>query len=240
MQDSAGTEGVHGDHDHGDGDGDNSDEAHAGRRDGDDSCGPRPGCWTPDLGGRPAMSFKVSPGCDGCGACKTACPRGAIQLSDDPRVPYEVTSLNCNDCGKCAIVCRQRALAPDPDWAQCWGRGCPLASTRYEGWSCAEGRRRCLECGNSMWREPDSDDWVCSRCGLGAKVMCPKARKAAADAAAAAPATAPDRSPVEAAGPVPVPVGLVAVAAEGATCAHCADARTPIDAALRVAAPVGD
>jgi hypothetical protein len=77
--------------------------------------------------------------------------------------------------------------------------------------------------------------------------MCPKARKAAADAAAAsteAPATEPVRLPVGAPGPVPVPVALVPVTSAGPSCADCADlsnpVRTPIDAALRVAAPVGD
>lgn len=125
------------------------------------------------------MSFRVGQTCDGCGMCKLACPRGAIHLSGViGGIPYVVTPLDCNDCGKCAIVCRRDALAPDPEWAECWGRGCPLTTRRYEGWSCAEGRRRCTECGNSMWKEPDGDGWICMRCDLGAKVMCPKVRKA--------------------------------------------------------------
>ena len=130
------------------------------------------------------MSFRVGPECDGCDMCRQACPRGAIGLLDGG-VAYAVTSLNCNDCGKCAVVCRQHALAPDPEWAMCWGRGCPLSSSRYEDWGCAEGRRRCTECGNSMWKPPDSDGWVCTRCDLGSNLMCPKARKAAKLAAAA-------------------------------------------------------
>jgi ferredoxin len=130
------------------------------------------------------MSFRVGPECDGCDMCRQACPRGAIRVMA-PTMSYEVVSLNCNDCGKCAVVCRQHALGPDPEWATCWGRGCPLSSTRYDGWGCAEGRRRCTECGNSMWKPPDSDGWVCTRCDLGSNLMCPKARKASKLRAAA-------------------------------------------------------
>lgn len=126
------------------------------------------------------MSYRVGSTCDGCDACRSACPRGAIRVTATGA--YEVVSLNCNDCGKCAVVCSRHALALNPDWAVCWDRGCPLTSSRYEGWACAEGRRRCTECGNSMWKEPGGDGWICSRCDRGSKLMCPKARKAAAAA----------------------------------------------------------
>jgi ferredoxin len=140
------------------------------------------------------VSFRVGPDCDGCDMCRPACPRGAIRVTGGA-VAYEVVSLNCNDCGKCAVVCRQHALAPDPEWAVCWDRGCPLSSSRYEDWGCAEGRRRCTECGNSLWKPPNGDGWVCTRCDLGSKLMCPKARKASRLESAATDAPRPDGPP---------------------------------------------
>ena len=148
------------------------------------------------------MSFAVGAGCDGCGACRRACPRGAIRRSGDAAIPYEVVSLDCTDCGKCAIVCPRGVLAPDPEWARCWGRGCPLSSSRYEGWACAEGKRRCPGCGNSMWQKPSGDGWICSRCDDGTRVMCPKARKASSEEAAAC-----EQLACRGDAPLPVPVG---------------------------------
>src|SRR5690606_8738103 len=87
------------------------------------------------------MSYGIGPACDGCGACVRACPRGAIIRDTAGPIPYAIAPLDCNDCGKCAIVCPRRAITPDPGWAECLGRGCPLAgSRRYDGWSCSEGR----------------------------------------------------------------------------------------------------
>ncbi|MBV6506977.1 MAG: hypothetical protein JJLCMIEE_00014 [Acidimicrobiales bacterium] len=110
--------------------------------------------------------------------CALACPRGAIRVSVNSDTPFEVVSLECNDCGKCAIVCPQRVLAPDPAWAACWGRGCPMSSRRYDEWSCSEGRRRCPTCNNALWWAPDASGWVCVRCDEGSRVICPKVRKA--------------------------------------------------------------
>jgi ferredoxin len=125
------------------------------------------------------VSFRISPACDGCGTCVRACPRGAIRRSPGGDAPYEVVSLDCNDCGKCAVVCPRDALGPDNGWAECLGRGCPLTgSRRYEGWACNEGIRRCAECGNALWKPPGAVRWMCVRCDGGARVLCPKVRKA--------------------------------------------------------------
>ena len=125
------------------------------------------------------MSFDVGPGCDGCGICVFACPKGAIRRSvaPDAPTPYEVFHLNCNDCGKCAIVCPQRVLGPDPQWAECRGRGCPVVTNRMEGWACTEGWARCERCSSALWKEPGTAKWICARCDLETKVICPKIRR---------------------------------------------------------------
>jgi len=123
------------------------------------------------------MSFAIGPDCTLCGACVPACPRGVIGMVGDR---LEIRSLDCNDCGMCMIVCPERAVGPDPAWPRCWGRGCPLTSRRYEEWTCSEGRLRCADCNNALWRQQSTDEWVCIRCDEGAKVLCPKVRKATA------------------------------------------------------------
>lgn len=44
--------------------------------------------------------------CIGCGSCVQACPRGAIDLSDEGRIIREL----CDACGKCADACPSSAL----------------------------------------------------------------------------------------------------------------------------------
>lgn len=144
------------------------------------------------------MSFEVAPGCDGCGICVFACPKGAIRRStgDDPSsTPYEVFSLNCNDCGKCAIVCPQRVLGPDPKWAECRGRGCPIVTSRLEGWACTEGWARCERCQSALWKPPDGGKWICARCDTESRVICPKIRRHIAQTSSDAPMQAGSEEP---------------------------------------------
>lgn len=123
------------------------------------------------------MSFWISPVCHGCGACVPACPRGAIHPSKGYLASFEISSIDCNDCTKCSIVCPVNAIGPDPDWAMCRGRGCPLTGRRLEGWACTEAGRRCESCGGSLWKAPGGDRWFCTRCDETTKVACPKIRK---------------------------------------------------------------
>ena len=125
------------------------------------------------------MAYSVAESCIGCGACEFACEREAISQFDGYPVAYRVDPLLCDDCGGCVRVCPVDALSPDPAWATCHGRGCPLSSTRYLGWECSVGQERCSTCGSMMWRPPNGD-WSCSRCRLGEKgrgASCPKVRK---------------------------------------------------------------
>lgn len=125
------------------------------------------------------MSFGIRPGCDGCGACVSACPRGAIRLAAvGAATPYEVVPLECNDCWSCGLVCPRRVLGPDPRWAVCRARGCPLASRRLTGWACTEGWARCPQCNSALWKPPGSGEWHCAHCDLETRVACPKARQA--------------------------------------------------------------
>ncbi len=147
--------------------------ANPGRRPG--SRGGRVGVGLRPAGWGRGVSFAIGPGCTGCDMCVRACPRGAIHVFNGR---YSVVGLDCNDCGMCAIVCPEHVIYCDPTWARCWGRGCPLSANRYDSWACSEGRRRCDGCGNSLWRPPGSDRWICVRCDREARVMCPKVRKA--------------------------------------------------------------
>ena len=130
------------------------------------------------------MALRVLDSCIGCGACESACSQRAIGQADTFAVLYAVDPLLCNDCMDCVTVCPVDALVPDPEWAVCFGRGCPLGSARYRGWECSQGTDRCSVCGSMLWRPPGGE-WVCSVCRLppgtrGAR--CPKvelARRAA-------------------------------------------------------------
>jgi ferredoxin len=138
------------------------------------------------------MALRVLGACIGCGACESACGQQAISQAEAFAVVYQVDPLLCNDCHDCLAVCPVDALVPDPHWAMCFGRGCPLGSARYRGWACSQGLVLCPSCGSMMW-QPPGGEWVCSACRLGAGAQgarCPKveqARRMALGASSAAP-----------------------------------------------------
>ncbi len=50
------------------------------------------------------MAYKiVSETCIGCGACKDACPVGAISSTEDGKMVIDQET--CISCGTCAAVC---------------------------------------------------------------------------------------------------------------------------------------
>ncbi len=126
------------------------------------------------------MAVLISDECFGCGVCESACPPGAIHQSPGFPVCYLVDPVICNDCMDCVDLCPVGGLGSDPAWAVCHGRGCPLASVRYEMWGCSEGVDRCESCGSPMWRNPGGH-WLCPECTArldGRRAGCPKFRRA--------------------------------------------------------------
>lgn len=130
------------------------------------------------------MSLKVLDNCFGCGVCRFSCPREAILQLDDWNYRYTINPLLCNDCGLCVTLCHIEALVPDPDFAVCHGRGCPMKSSRFAGWICSEGLDLCANCGAILWKAPTEKRFACPRCDMGMKAVCPKTRKVESSRAA--------------------------------------------------------
>ncbi len=126
------------------------------------------------------MSFRVIEDlCIGCGACDFSCPTGALTKTDSFLGLFAIDPLTCDDCGICVEKCPVLAIVPDPDWAVCRGRGCPLTAKRLSDVECAVWQRRCESCGSTLWQRDDGP-WACPTCGWQGKVRCPRTRQAAA------------------------------------------------------------
>ena len=124
------------------------------------------------------MSHKVlEDACIGCGGCEFACPKDALRKTDSFLGLFVINPLTCDDCGECIRKCPVDAIVVDPDWAECSGHGCPLGSKRLAELECAFWTHRCPECGTTLWRSGDQEDWSCPRCGYGMKVLCPRTRR---------------------------------------------------------------
>lgn len=128
------------------------------------------------------MSFQVLDDlCIGCGACDFSCPTGALTKTDSFLGLFTIDPYTCDDCGICVAKCPEAAIVPDPDWAVCFGRGCPLPTARLAGVECARWQERCPECGTTLWVR--DGERSCPRCALGLKVRCPRTRNAQATTA---------------------------------------------------------
>ncbi len=122
------------------------------------------------------MSFKVLDDvCIGCGACDFSCPTGALTKTDSFLGTFTIDPFTCNDCSECVPKCPELAIVPDPEWAVCRDRGCPLTSQRLADVACAYWQQRCTECGSTLWEI--NGVWMCSRCGAHMKVACPRVNK---------------------------------------------------------------
>lgn len=123
------------------------------------------------------MSHRViEDACIGCGGCEYACPTGALTKTDSFLGVFVIDPFTCDDCGLCVDKCPVLAIGPDPDWAVCGDRGCPLKSSRLSDVECAVWQERCPTCTTTMWRRDDGS-WQCPRCDMHMRVACPRTHK---------------------------------------------------------------
>lgn len=124
------------------------------------------------------MSHRVlEDACIGCGGCEYACPTGALTKTDSFLGLFVIDPFTCDDCGQCVDKCPVLAIEPDPEWAVCGDRGCPLKSQRLADVECSIWQQRCPECGTTLWRTGGEEAWSCPRCGMGMRVACPRTTK---------------------------------------------------------------
>lgn len=124
------------------------------------------------------MSHRVlEDACIGCGGCEYACPTGALTKTDSFLGLFVIDPFTCDDCGQCVDKCPVLAIEPDPEWAVCGDRGCPLKSQRLADVECSIWQQRCPSCGTTLWRTGSEESWSCPRCGMGMRVACPRTTK---------------------------------------------------------------
>lgn len=136
------------------------------------------------------MSFRVEADeCIGCGSCDYSCPTGALEKTDSFLGIFSIDPYLCDDCGKCVTKCPEDCIVVDPDWPICHGHGCPLTAKRLSNFECAIWQQTCSNCGSTMWQAKGTETWVCSRCDLTMRVLCPKTHHLSVPVTQAAPVT---------------------------------------------------
>ncbi|MBI16517.1 MAG: hypothetical protein CMK60_02475 [Proteobacteria bacterium] len=122
--------------------------------------------------------FVLAEECIGCGACEFVCPRNALLKTDSFLGLFIINPFICDDCGDCVEKCPVWAIEPDPEWAVCYGPGCPLSSRRLRKFECNVWQAPCHKCGSPLWRQPArSEEWVCPVCDMALRVRCPRVHK---------------------------------------------------------------